>query len=129
MVSLNLSVFAFDGLMEVIDKILHLEGLRAVVLALHHIFVVDMDPFLFHYVEFRLKFFDVLTFASLHLAHDFFLCVQLTIKVLRLAKTLIDLVLEFGGLFLEQLDLPIGCVQLDLCALHVQGLVFQVRFS
>ena len=80
-------------------------------------------------VKFLFKFVDVLLLGHFHLLQDFLLSMQFTIEVFSLGYWFVYLVLEFDVLFMQYLDLSIGCIELDLSILYSKHLIFEVASS
>lgn len=80
-------------------------------------------------LEVLLELFDVLLFSHLHLSQDLLLRRQLTVEVLGPGDCIVDLVLEFEVLLLENLDLTVGRVELDLIVFECKHLVFKFGAS
>ena len=77
----------------------------------------------FDSVELLLQLVDVIFLRHLHLLEDLLLRVQLSIEVLSLSDSLVDLMLELEVLLLEDLDLAVGRIKFDLSVLECKDLI------
>lgn len=79
----------------------------------------------FDRVKLLLETADVLFLGHFHLLQDLLLSVELSVEVLCPGNRLVDLVLELKVLLLQDLNLPVGRVQLNLSVLQGQDLIFE----
>ena len=77
-------------------------------------------------VELFFQLIDVLFLSHFHLLENLLLCVQLSIEVLSLGDSFVDLMLELEVLLLEDLDLAVGRIKFNLNVLECKDLILQL---
>ena len=97
-------------LLKHVDLVHQNQSTASVVFTKHKALSVDDSPALFNKIELPLELVNVFLLLLLHLLHDLTLGVELAVQVLCLRGNFIQLLLELGGLVLEQLNLAVRCV-------------------
>ena len=103
-----------------------LSRLRSEILTNHRILLQEVLIAQLDCVKLFLEALDVLFFGHFHLLEDLFLRVEFSVQVFGPRDRLIDLVLEFHVLLLQDLNLAIGRVEFDLAVLEEEHLVLEL---